>query len=62
MAGGLVDKEHAIKFVAEYFRVEDIHQMILSIEREKSEQMQAAQQEILQSMQSPGKPSGGMPW
>ena len=43
--GGLIDEEHASKFVAEYFGVEDVQAMLKKIEAEKKdreEQMEMA--------------------
>lgn len=39
---GLVDRPHAIRFIAEYFKVEDVSSLVEDLEAKEAEQLQAA--------------------
>jgi len=52
--GGLIDQEHASKFVAPFFGVEDVGAMLVKIEAEA-----AKQQGELEAMAMGGRPGGG---
>lgn len=42
VAGGVLDLEHATKFISGYFKVEDVQAMLEKLKTEKAEQQQAA--------------------
>jgi hypothetical protein len=61
-AGGLVDLEHAIKFVAEYFKVGDVDAMIKRIKSEQQKASGATADQTLQMLgggSMPGRPMPG---
>lgn len=60
--GGLVDKEHAVKFVAEYFKVEDVPAMIRRIDQEFEVEENRLAAQALGMLGTPGvsgAPPGG---
>jgi hypothetical protein len=44
---GLIDREHATKFVASDFRVEKVPEMLAKIEKEKQEEQAAVEQSFM---------------
>lgn len=55
--GRLVDQEHAVQFVAEHYRVDDVPEMMRNIEREHQEEEDRMAQAALGMLQSPGVPT-----
>jgi hypothetical protein len=51
LTGGLVDQEHASQYVAEYFRVEDVPEMVQKIAAEKQADAALLEQQMMQQMQ-----------
>ena len=56
--GKLIDKVHAVRFVAEYFKVEDVPAMMANIEREQAEEEGALVEQALGMLRTPGVPGG----
>jgi hypothetical protein len=48
--GGLIDQEHAARFVAPYFHVEDVPEMLAKVKREKEEAQAAMDQQLMGGM------------
>ena len=63
-AGGLIDAEHASKFVAEYFKVEDVHSMLEKVHEEQVHMQEDIANNALSMLGSKGVDSqsgiGGM--
>jgi hypothetical protein len=57
--GGLVDMEHAVRFVAEYFKIEDVYQIIERIKAERKEQQEMTASQTLGALGSSGFPAAG---
>jgi hypothetical protein len=56
-AGQLIDAEHAAKFIAEYFRVEDVPGMLARIQKETKDQQERLADQALGMLRDPGIPS-----
>ncbi len=56
--GGLIDQRHAVEFVAEHYKVEDVPAMLRTIELERSTEQDALSSQALGMLQSPGVPGG----
>ena len=57
--GRLIDQEHAVKFVASYFKVEDVPAMITQIDQEQEEERDKLAEQALGMLRSPGIPTPG---
>lgn len=55
---GLVDDEHASRYVANYFRVEDLHAMLDKIKEEQKSQQQEMGADMMKRMQQAGGGGG----
>jgi hypothetical protein len=60
-AGGLIDSEHASKFVAGYYRVEDVPGMMKKVESEAKDQQEAIAASAMAGLPMPGS-GGGHPY
>jgi hypothetical protein len=58
-AAGLVDDEHATKFISDYFRVEDVPGMMKKAKAEASERQTDIAQQSLSGLSGGGNQSGG---
>lgn len=56
---GLVDAEHASKFVAPYFHVEDVHEMLAKVKKEQEEEQARVEQEMMSRLGGAGAGGGG---
>lgn len=54
-AGGLIDAEHASKFVAGYYRIEDVPAMLKQIESEENVQQEKVAAAAMSGLPKPGK-------
>lgn len=59
-AGGLLDLEHAVKYIAEHYRVEDVAAMIARIKAEQQEQQDRAAQQALGMLGASGVGDAGV--
>lgn len=58
-AGKLIDQNHAVRFIAEHFKVEDVQAMLENIKREGAEEETAMAEQALGMLRTPGVPGGG---
>lgn len=57
LGGGLVDLEHAVRFVAEHFKVENVAELIEVLKRQKDEEQKRQEQQMMGALGGfPGAP------
>lgn len=59
MSGGVIDLDHAVAFVAEYFDVEDVQALVARLSATANQQRQAMMSEALGMLRTPGVPGSG---
>lgn len=55
-AGGLIDRAHAVNFVAEHYRVKDVPSMLQTIDQEREQEQEALAAQSLGMLNAPGVP------
>jgi hypothetical protein len=54
--GGLIDQEHATKFVADYFNVENVSEMLVAVKKEAQEQQALLEEQMMAGMKNTAPP------
>jgi len=57
LTGGVLDLEHAVKFVAEYYDVEDVQSLVVQLQSAAQQQQDAMMQQAMGMLRGPGVPS-----
>jgi hypothetical protein len=55
-SGGLLDLEHAVRFVSEYYEIEDVQALVARLQSEAQQQQQATMGDAMGMLRAPGVP------